>query len=241
MSQPMHKALTERLFLVDIKEKSKVELEREFDVMGSTGNVYKVVIKNNSTCKCPDFLFRKNICKHLYFVYLKVLKGKGNFPKVLKKPRLEKLFFDLENITNNLYANEQFREAYINKIKNEATGTSDNNLGIKVQKVDDSCPICMDDFEAGGEELDFCKFGCGKTVHKNCFEMWNKKNSGNCVFCRTVWEIVENKKKKGNGFGNYVNLYQAVNQPLPKRNYAIIGKLKFIGKLKIECFFKKII
>lgn len=226
MSQTKQKALSERLFLVDIKEKKGDELEREFDVMGSTGNVYKVVIKKNSTCKCPDFLFRKNICKHLYFVYLKVLKAKGDFPKVLKKPQLEKLFFNLENVTNNLYANEQFREAYINKIKNEAKTSNNNNLGIKEQKVDDSCPICMDDFEPEGEELDFCKYGCGKSVHKNCFVMWTKKNNGNCVFCRTEWEIVENsKKKKGNGYGNYINLYQEIHLPTPKRIHAVVGKL----------------
>ncbi len=45
MSVTKQKALTERLFLIDIKENSKVDLEREFHVMGSTGNVYKVEIK----------------------------------------------------------------------------------------------------------------------------------------------------------------------------------------------------
>lgn len=238
MSQTKQKALTERLFLVDIKEKSKDELEREFDVMGSTGNVYKVVIKKNSTCKCPDFLFRKNTCKHLYFVYLKVLKAKGDFPKIFTKPQLEKLFFNLENITNNLYANEQFREAYINKIKNEAKTSSENNLGFKEQKVDDSCPICMDDFEPQSEDLDFCRYGCGKSVHKNCFKMWTKKNNGNCVFCREEWEIVETKRKKGSGYGNYINLYAEVDQPLPKRTYAVIGILLlfFFDKL-INVYF----
>ena len=124
-------------------------------------------------------MFRKNICKHLYFVYLKVLKADGNFPKSLNKNQLEKLFFNLENITNNLYANEEFREAYINKIKTEATKNKNNNIGIIEQKIDDNCPICMDELQKE-EELDYCKYGCGKTIHKNCFVMWTKK----------IWEIV---------------------------------------------------
>ena len=45
MSVTKQKALTERLFLKDIKENSKVDLEREFHVMGSTENIYKVEIK----------------------------------------------------------------------------------------------------------------------------------------------------------------------------------------------------
>jgi len=231
MLQSKQKALTERLFLVDIKENSKIELEREFHVMGSTGNVYTVIIKNNSKCGCPDFVFRKNICKHLYFVYLKVLKSKGDFPKNLNNQQLEKLFYNLENITNNLYAIEEFRQAYINKIKNEAKSDNNNNLGFKEQRIDESCPICMEDFETEGEDLDYCKYGCGKSVHYNCFIIWKKKNIGNCVFCRTDWEKVK-EKNKSKGFGKYINVYEETQQEKPKRNYSING-IKIIRMINV--------
>jgi hypothetical protein len=81
---------------------------------------------------------------------------------------------------------------------------------------DDTCPICCDDLlpagssslivpGAGGSSassdddfnannsLVFCKYSCGKSLHKKCFDMWQKhQNLSNhtalkCVSCRELW------------------------------------------------------
>ena len=44
----------------------------------------------------------------------------------------------------------------------------------------------MDPLE-NGKELDYCKYSCGKTIHKKCFTMWEKSKGGICVLCRGQW------------------------------------------------------
>ena len=56
------------------------------------------------------------------------------------------------------------------------------NESSKKCKVDDMCPICLDDLD-NGEELEYCKYSCGKAIHKMCFQMWFHKNSIKCLFC----------------------------------------------------------
>jgi len=69
-------------------------------------------------------------------------------------------------------------------------------------KEDDICPICLDKIN-NGKELDYCKYSCGLTLHKKCFEMWEKRNKGICVFCRANW--YPDKKKKNYLYVNLIN------------------------------------
>ena len=65
------RAQSQRLFLV--AEHSADEHSRHYAVMGSTGNIYDIDIGRLPSCSCPDFR-KGNLCKHVLFVYLKVLK-----------------------------------------------------------------------------------------------------------------------------------------------------------------------
>lgn len=38
-----------------------------FEVVGSTGNIYRTIIGKVPTCDCPDVKFRKVQCKHMCF------------------------------------------------------------------------------------------------------------------------------------------------------------------------------
>lgn len=42
--------------------------------MGSTGNVYNVIIKDNPSCSCPDYTTKKKRCKHIFLILLKIMK-----------------------------------------------------------------------------------------------------------------------------------------------------------------------
>lgn len=223
------RAKKDKLFLVDIKNSEHSENEKHFSVMGTTGNIYKIKVSvNNRSCNCPDYLRRRLPCKHVYFVFLKVLKASQDFENNLDESLLLELFEELDNVTKKVYASEELREAYIQKIKKDSKPNSENNLGMKVQRKDESCPICMEDLE-NGEAIDFCKYGCGKSIHSQCFKMWCGKSPNQiktCVYCRTEWEKkIINANRGANANVNddfpkeYFNVYEATNKEQPVRPY----------------------
>jgi len=60
--------------------------------------------------------------------------------------------------------------------------------------VDEECAICFEGVLADTEvdELVWCKAGCGKSVHKECFEVWKGEcvragRATTCIHCRTRW------------------------------------------------------
>ena len=63
--------MMQRFFLID-REKQEGALSEKFLVLGSTGNVYTVMIKHVLSCDCPDAL-KGNHCKHILFVLIRVL------------------------------------------------------------------------------------------------------------------------------------------------------------------------
>jgi 2-keto-3-deoxy-6-phosphogluconate aldolase len=80
----MGRALKERYYLIsaDIDREKGIA---EFNVTGSTGNVYKMVANRDDdtlSCDCPDFKFRRQkglnirFCKHGFFLQIRVLKNK---------------------------------------------------------------------------------------------------------------------------------------------------------------------
>lgn len=68
--------------------------------------------------------------------------------------------------------------------------------------VESSCAICMEtmvvdeDRDEGDEELTWCVHGCGRSVHKDCFDVWKsacessfpEPRDATCVNCRVVWK-----------------------------------------------------
>jgi len=70
------RGLTERLFLLN---NDKYESKIEYDVEGTTGNVYMITFAKDPyvisrwKCTCPDFKRRQLTCKHMYFVQARVL------------------------------------------------------------------------------------------------------------------------------------------------------------------------
>lgn len=54
--------------------------------------------------------------------------------------------------------------------------------------MDDICPVCLDDLDKTNT-LDYCRYGCGKSIHKKCFNIWCKaKPTKTCLFCRQLWD-----------------------------------------------------
>ena len=46
--------------------------DNEYQVSGTTGNIYLVTLDKITTCTCPDYIKREKKCKHIYFVKMKL-------------------------------------------------------------------------------------------------------------------------------------------------------------------------
>ena len=208
MSTRIERCFTDNLYLVEsIPPNLNEEKKRVYLIMGSTGNVYSVVITNKPTCTCPDFRQRKKRCKHIYFVLIRIMKVENPIIKKFTNDNLDEMFNIIPLITNNLIVDKSKRDKFheiTNNIKSNNSKEINSKTDNKVkQRLNDNdiCPICLDSLN-NGKELDYCKYSCGLTLHKKCFQMWEKRNKGICVFCRANWY----KNKKKNKPNLYVNL-----------------------------------
>jgi len=186
-----HRGKSQPLYLVDVIANDSL-YEKQYSVMGSTGNVYTVTIKTNPTCTCPDYTTRFNRCKHIYFILLRVMKCDEDYvdEDSYTNSELLEMFTHIPKITHNLVVDDKKKQLY-NQLKDKKVSKVDQ------RDTDDACPVCLDELE-NGEELDYCKYSCGKPIHKVCYSMWIKKQPANCIYCKASWE---NKQT-----GQYVNL-----------------------------------
>ena len=137
------RVLSQRFFCV-AREKTS-PLSETFHTLGSTGNVYTVEIRNKSRCNCPD---RDDLCKHILFVLLKILKIPPTSPLVWQAALLDQ---ELAVIFENAPQTAQDRvSAQLSLAYRQATGTAAPSSSTTVEHVDkriptgddDSCPIC---------------------------------------------------------------------------------------------------
>jgi len=100
------------------------------------------------------------------------------------------MFSNIPKIGKQLIAGDKIKEKY-SKLKNKSKSKQ-----VTQKDTDDLCPICLEDLE-NGEELDYCKFSCGKPVHTECYKMWLKKKAAKCIYCQANWHTEKT---------NYINL-----------------------------------
>lgn len=108
---------------------------------------------------------------------------------------LQEMFNNIPDITKNLVVDDNLKQKYDElKQQNKVNCTK---IIAKNKRDDDVCPICLDELN-NGNDLDYCKYSCGKSIHSDCYNMWTMKHKKICVFCRTDWNPVNQVK--------YVNL-----------------------------------
>jgi hypothetical protein len=145
----------------------------EIDIVGSTGNIYKVTIGQVPSCTCPDHL-KGNECKHKVYALHTVLKAPQN------------LVYQLAYLSSEL--REIFSGAPAIPTNTSRSSDTDGNR----KPIEGECPICYQDYEPEKNELVWCKAACGQNIHKSCFGQWTAAQRGTavrCVFCRTPWEV----------------------------------------------------
>ena len=169
----IERCYTDNIYLIEsIPPEEDFPCKRKYLIMGNSGKTYKVTISNYPTCTCPDYTFNHRRCKHIYFVLIRIMNTSNYMERKFEDEELEEMFSNIPDIAKNLmYEGER--------------PTEQKEVNQKFDK-DDVCPICLDPLE-NGKDLDYCKYSCGKTIHKKCFSMWEKSKGGICVFCRGKW------------------------------------------------------
>lgn len=136
--------------------------------------IASVHITHVPTCTCPAYQKSQSPCKHVIYVLYQVLKAPAN------------LVYQLAFVTSELI--EIFQHA-----PPVPTAESGAVMDGNRKPIEDDCPICCCELEAGNEEIVYCRAACGNNLHKTCFDQWaaSKRSSGStvtCPFCRTPWQ-----------------------------------------------------
>ncbi|KAL3898045.1 MAG: hypothetical protein SGCHY_003005 [Lobulomycetales sp.] len=64
------------------------------------------------------------------------------------------------------------------------------NETLHAPTINDTCPICIEEFGVNATELDYCKIGCKQWVHRECQRDWIMSSSHiapHCVLCKAQW------------------------------------------------------
>jgi hypothetical protein len=168
------RAFSEPIYLLNMEPVVKEDV-RIFNVLGTTGNKYIVTVGEKISCTCLDYVTRGKICKHIYFVLCRICKCEKFRINMTRDKRI-KIFSNIPSfIDYNLLTSFD-----------ELTLKVTEKIGTVEQKIDDVCPICLEDLsEKEKYLLDYCKYGCGKSYHILCFEMCTKSLAPKiCAFCR---------------------------------------------------------
>jgi hypothetical protein len=203
----IQRALSQRLYLISQKDLSvDGNLRRDYAVLGSTGNVYDVTISRQCTCTCPDSV---NLCKHILFVFLRVLKVHPHshvvYQNALLQSELASIFASKAN-HDDVIAKKEVQKAY-----NKSLGitvddelNNDINNGIPTLEEGAECPICFEEMKDNhSEKIEHCQT-CRKYVHFDCMSRW-KKNSNTivtCPLCRQPWAAGQGKVQEDEGYLN---------------------------------------
>jgi len=199
----IERALSQRLYLLERRAQAEggasqaedaESAEVTFAVMGSTGNVYEVAISSVPRCNCPDFLRRQSPCKHVLFVWLRVLRLEADDPRVWQR-RLGPE--DVQEVLRRSCSAATCRgvcaPTRVQRRYKDLTGTGGSELEAsqpgRARKAleEDDCPICCEAFEEqdeGNGLVTFC-LSCGSNLHRDCIDRWQRASKkGDCPLCR---------------------------------------------------------
>ncbi|KAI9638097.1 uncharacterized protein MKK02DRAFT_42484 [Dioszegia hungarica] len=214
----MERVMSQRMFMMTRRRiREGPQAAEKYAVLGSTGNVYTVIIDAKPSCDCPDCMKGNSPCKHIVFVFLKVLKLPVSSTIWYQKGLTQNS--ELATVWETAPANPSdahtasaaVRAAYL-----KATGQggapemaveAPPAAAAKPKKdvVGDDCPVCceeMTDQDLKSSKLVFDEAGCGNALHKECFQMWAITSRGKgeevtCVYCRAPWADAGGGKGKG--------------------------------------------
>ena len=166
-----------------------------YDILGSTGSVYRVSIGTYFTCSCPDNMTRHNQCKHILFILHRYLK----IPIENEITSSDKSRFSEEELTilfsflsehqrkqsqKELEATKFIQEQYQKKVLHKNSNLKEQKEEKEIPKViqrsleeeGEDCVICLElmNPKDTSNPLIWCQKVCGKTIHKICLIKWTE-------------------------------------------------------------------
>ncbi|KAL1507499.1 hypothetical protein AB1Y20_008335 [Prymnesium parvum] len=210
------RALSERLYLIEQRDESATSPSgllthrRTFAVLGSTGNVYTVAICRLPSCTCVDHTERKQVCKHLLFVYHKVLSVPHDsvipVQRALLRSELRSILSsaaaDSSALDAATLASSAVRSAYAQAMGAPAAPIPSG--APRAPPPDEPCAICFEeiDAEARGDEQRTarCSHGCGRLYHADCLRRWFESGCARglqCPVCRARCEVAAEPREAG--------------------------------------------
>ena len=224
----IERAKTQRMFLVQKGDTTSGNLSCKFVVLGSTGNIYDVMIQQIPQCTCPDHR-KGNLCKHILFVLLKVMAIDPTSPLIYQAAwltsELEEMFDRMsrrfQQVSGSVLANSKVRETFAKLEKGEDhdndSEEEDPNVARRQEvKEDDDCPICFDSLHGNGraERTTFCRAQCGANFHLACIETWLKQHRAKptCPMCRQAWDDGKKSSSETPTKEGFTNLGQLQGQ-----------------------------
>lgn len=184
-----NRGLYQRLYLVSADIGDDII---NFNVMGSTGNIYKIIISNKEeTCTCPDYIGRKNYCKHIFFILGRVLD--------ISQIDICNKMYDIQSIKKYINENDVLQNFIQDDLacKLNRLQLQENKI-VEQKPIEDNCPICFEEMNKS-DNIVYCKYVCGKSLHNECFDKWKLVKPNQCVYCRGNWDISKQSTK-------YINL-----------------------------------
>ncbi|GKD87749.1 mitogen-activated protein kinase kinase kinase 1, partial [Tanacetum coccineum] len=116
----------------------------DFFILGATGNVYTVNISSAPSCSCPD---RTTPCKHILFVYIRVLSVSLDDPclwlQTLNPSQVASLLsapIALDAVAG-VVIRQRFQEMYTHR----AVTHPDGKVPPVVAEEGSMCPVCLED------------------------------------------------------------------------------------------------
>ncbi|KAI0257448.1 hypothetical protein BJV78DRAFT_37603 [Lactifluus subvellereus] len=221
----VERVMSQRFFMIDRRREGD-ELREDSKFLGQRGmfvgsnvepvdfsfscywQVYTVVIDKFPSCNCPD-ASRGNHCKHILFIFLKVLQLPQSsglwYQKALLASELQTIFADAPQAPNAL-AHERVRNAYA-LATGKAPISASSAAKRRIPGPEDSCPICYESMHGASQEmLVFCE-ECGNALHSECFEQWRRSAAElTCVWCRAKWQWGGKNEGASRKSGAYINL-----------------------------------
>ncbi|KAJ6790277.1 hypothetical protein PWT90_07508 [Aphanocladium album] len=213
------RATTERFFVLKRERCDADECpQEEFELAGTTGNVYSVKIARQPVCNCP-YALKGNQCKHTIYILHRVLKAPRN------------LVYQLALLGSEL------RQIYDNLPQTGARGEDDAE---NRKSVEGECAICYMDLDKEDKKtIVWCRAACGQNFHRVCFDTWARTCGARgvtCPLCRSPWKMQENAdvvaavdKGKGVESDGYINVasqlgISGIRAPTTAPGFGTIGK-----------------
>ncbi|KAJ7673593.1 hypothetical protein B0H17DRAFT_1161807 [Mycena rosella] len=168
----VERVMTQRFYMVD-RKRVEGELKEEFQVLGSTGNIYTVTIQQKPSCNCMN---------QLLFIFLKVLQvtqASGFwYQKALLTTELETIFENAP-LAPNALAHPRICEAYA-RATGKTTGTP---------STPESSPGPKSGSQARTTTARSATTAC---TAPECFAQWRQTsakqhNKLTCIYCRAEW------------------------------------------------------